>query len=71
CSELCGPKHGFMPIAVEALPRDQFEAWVRAQPGGTVGDEALAEEDAESAQDALEAGDGAAAAEAEASTPAA
>ena len=71
CSELCGPKHAFMPIAVEALPRDQFEAWVRSQPGGTVGDEALSEEDAESAQDALEAGDGAAAAEAEASTPAA
>ncbi len=71
CSELCGPKHGFMPIAVEALPRDQFEAWVRSQPGGTVGDEALAEEDAESAQDALEAGDEGAAAEAVASTPAA
>jgi cytochrome c oxidase subunit 2 len=37
CSELCGAKHGYMPIAVEALPRPQFEAWVRAQ-GGTVGD---------------------------------
>lgn len=36
CSELCGAKHGYMPIAVEALPRPQFEAWVRAQ-GGTVG----------------------------------
>ena len=36
CSELCGAKHGFMPIAVEALPRPQFEAWIRAQ-GGTVG----------------------------------
>ena len=37
CSELCGARHGFMPIAVEALPRAQFEAWVRTQPGGTVG----------------------------------
>ena len=37
CSELCGAKHGYMPIAVEALPRPQFEAWVRAQ-GGTVGE---------------------------------
>lgn len=36
CSELCGGKHGYMPIAVEALPRPQFEAWVRSQ-GGTVG----------------------------------
>ncbi|MBB3859191.1 cytochrome c oxidase subunit 2 [Novosphingobium hassiacum] len=37
CSELCGARHGYMPIAVEALPRPQFEAWVRTQPGGTVG----------------------------------
>jgi len=36
CSELCGVRHGFMPIVVEALPRPQFEAWVLAQ-GGTVG----------------------------------
>jgi cytochrome c oxidase subunit 2 len=28
CSELCGVKHGYMPIAVEALPRDKFNAWV-------------------------------------------
>jgi cytochrome c oxidase subunit 2 len=33
CSELCGVKHGYMPIAVEALPRDQFNAWVKAQGG--------------------------------------
>ena len=36
CSELCGARHGYMPIAVEALPRDKFNAWVRSQ-GGTVG----------------------------------
>ena len=41
CSELCGAKHGFMPIAVEALPRDKFDAWVRAN-GGTVGKEEAA-----------------------------
>ncbi len=35
CSELCGARHAFMPIAVEALPQAQFEAWVRKQ-GGTV-----------------------------------
>jgi len=37
CSELCGARHGYMPIAVEALPREKFEAWVKTQPGGTVG----------------------------------
>jgi len=36
CSELCGVRHGYMPIVVEALPRPKFEAWVKAQ-GGTVG----------------------------------
>ncbi|MXP13708.1 cytochrome c oxidase subunit II [Altererythrobacter confluentis] len=36
CSELCGARHGYMPIAIEALPRPQWEAWVRSQ-GGTVG----------------------------------
>ena len=33
CSELCGVRHGYMPIVVEALPRDQFNAWVIAQGG--------------------------------------
>lgn len=28
CSELCGANHGFMPIAVEALSKEDFEAWV-------------------------------------------
>jgi len=36
CSELCGPKHGYMPIAIEALPRAEFEAWVKTHPGGVV-----------------------------------
>jgi cytochrome c oxidase subunit 2 len=36
CSELCGARHGYMPIVVEALPRPQFEEWVKEQ-GGTVG----------------------------------
>lgn len=29
CSELCGTLHGFMPIAIEVLPEEQFRAWVR------------------------------------------
>jgi cytochrome c oxidase subunit 2 len=36
CSELCGAKHGYMPIAVEALPRDEFNAWVLPRAGGKV-----------------------------------
>jgi cytochrome c oxidase subunit 2 len=31
CSELCGTKHGFMPIAIEVLPKEKFEAWVAAK----------------------------------------
>ncbi len=33
CSELCGVRHGYMPIVVEALPRDKFNAWVIVQGG--------------------------------------
>jgi cytochrome c oxidase subunit 2 len=33
CSELCGIRHGYMPIVVEALPRDKFDAWVLSQGG--------------------------------------
>ncbi len=36
CSELCGVRHGYMPIVVEALPRDKFNAWVMAQSGGKI-----------------------------------
>lgn len=42
CSELCGARHAYMPIAVEALPRAQWEAWVLAQGGTLGGDEAEA-----------------------------
>ena len=41
CSELCGARHGYMPIAVEAVPRPQFEAWVRSK-GGTLASDAPA-----------------------------
>src|SRR3546814_1269960 len=33
CSELCGVRNGFMPIAVEALLPAEFAAWV-SSPGG-------------------------------------
>jgi cytochrome c oxidase subunit II len=35
CSELCGARHAYMPIAVEVLPPAQFAAWV-ASKGGTM-----------------------------------
>ncbi|SRR5579875_584763 len=31
CAELCGRDHGFMPIVVEALPKKDFDAWLKAQ----------------------------------------
>lgn len=33
CSELCGVKHAYMPIAVEAVPRAQWEAWIVSRGG--------------------------------------
>jgi cytochrome c oxidase subunit 2 len=27
CTELCGQDHGFMPIVVEAMPEEEFDAW--------------------------------------------
>ncbi|MCY7270821.1 MAG: cytochrome c oxidase subunit II [Sphingomonas bacterium] len=34
CSELCGARHGYMPIAVEVLAPAKFDAWL-ASKGGT------------------------------------
>lgn len=31
CSELCGTKHGFMPIAVEVLPEADYDRWLAAK----------------------------------------
>ncbi len=33
CSELCGVKHGYMPIAIEAVPMNQWRDWVRGMGG--------------------------------------
>jgi cytochrome c oxidase subunit 2 len=35
CSELCGARHGFMPINVEVVTPDQFKQWI-ASKGGTL-----------------------------------
>ena len=29
CSELCGTNHGFMPIAIKAVPKDEFDVWIK------------------------------------------
>jgi cytochrome c oxidase subunit 2 len=29
CSELCGAYHGFMPVMIEAVSKEEFEAWVK------------------------------------------
>jgi cytochrome c oxidase subunit 2 len=31
CSELCGTKHGFMPIAIEVVSKERFAEWVAAK----------------------------------------
>ncbi len=49
CSELCGARHAYMPLAVEALPMEEYEAWVRSQPGGTVASDTVADASAEAA----------------------
>ena len=33
CYELCGARHGYMPIAVEVVSREQFAAWVGSRGG--------------------------------------
>jgi cytochrome c oxidase subunit 2 len=41
CSEICGDRHSFMPIAVDALPKDEFLAWAATAKqeleGGAIG----------------------------------
>jgi len=37
CSELCGARHGYMPIAVEVVAPAQFAAWVASKGGHPAG----------------------------------
>jgi len=34
CAELCGKDHGFMPVVVEAVPPEEYRAWVAEKTGG-------------------------------------
>lgn len=58
CAELCGRDHGFMPIVVEVLEKDEYAAWMRKEQAarGIVpkSDEGRLAED----QPATEAGNG-------------
>ncbi|MBO9574722.1 MAG: cytochrome c oxidase subunit II [Sphingobium sp.] len=42
CSELCGDRHGFMPIAVEVVSAEKFAQWVKSQGGKMAGEAAPA-----------------------------
>lgn len=50
CMELCGSRHGYMPIAIEARPLAEYEEWVRLQPGGTIPREVAAAAEAAAAE---------------------
>ena len=40
CSEICGTNHAYMPVAVEAVPREQFDRWAAERRQAAVGGEA-------------------------------
>lgn len=54
CSELCGARHAYMPIAVEAVTPERFAAWV-ASKGGKMPEQKAAEEAAAAAAEAANA----------------
>ena len=60
CSELCGARHAFMPIAVEVVPPAQFAQWVAHQGGTMPGAKPAANPDATSPASPAVAGTGAA-----------
>jgi len=52
CTELCGTLHGYMPVTVEALPKEKFEAWVKEQGGTMPGAAEVEQPDADADADA-------------------
>ena len=34
CAELCGKDHGFMPIVVRAIPKDEYKQWLQDRKAG-------------------------------------
>jgi len=43
CSELCGARHGYMPIAVEVRPEAEYDEWIASQGGHAKGAAKVAE----------------------------
>ncbi len=37
CSELCGARHGYMPIVIEIVSKDNFAQWIASQGGSMPG----------------------------------
>ena len=37
CAELCGKDHGFMPVVVEVLSKEDYAAWLTRQQAGSTG----------------------------------
>ena len=71
CSELCGARHGYMPIAIEVVPEATFNAWLAnkgGQPRAVI--EAKAKAEAAAAADAAKAAAAAPAEAAPAEAPA-
>lgn len=62
CSELCGQRHGYMPITVVAVPLDVFNRWVKAKGGTVAGAKPAADAAAAAADNASAPADNAAAA---------
>ena len=54
CSELCGARHGYMPIAVEVVPEATFNAWLASKGGTPKGAAPAVEPGAPAAQPAAE-----------------
>ncbi|MBB3764983.1 cytochrome c oxidase subunit II [Sphingomicrobium lutaoense] len=54
CSELCGARHAYMPIAIEVVPQAQYERWI-ASKGGTMPGAAPAQAEGASEEDAAPA----------------
>ncbi len=54
CSELCGARHGYMPIAIEVVPEATFNAWVASKGGTPKGAQPAVEPGAPAAEPAAE-----------------
>ena len=42
CTELCGSYHGFMPVEVHVVSKDEFDDWTASKRGAAAADAALA-----------------------------